>query len=49
MFKKLKLDGLDMMSLMNGLVFFAPVALLVRTSAGLSTATFLPCRHCFQS
>lgn len=40
MFKKLKLDGLDMMSLMNGLVFFAPVALLVRTSAGLSTATF---------
>jgi MFS family permease len=40
MYKKFKLDGLDMMSLMNGLVFFAPVALLVRTKAGLSTSDF---------
>lgn len=38
--KKLKVDGLDIVSLMNGLVFFAPVALLVRTRAGVSTTTF---------
>jgi MFS family permease len=38
--KKFKLNGFDMMSLMNGLVFFAPVALLVRTQAGLSVSDF---------
>lgn len=37
MLKKFKVDGLDIMSLMNGLVFFAPVALLVRLNAGVST------------
>lgn len=40
MFKKIKVDGLDVMSLMNGLVFFAPVALLVRLEAGLTTTQF---------
>lgn len=40
MFKKFKVDGLDIMSLMNGLVFFAPVALLVRLEAGLTTSQF---------
>ena len=40
MLKKFKVDGLDIMSLMNGLVFFAPVALLVRLDAGISTTQF---------
>ncbi len=37
---KLTPDSLDMMSFMNGLVFFSPVALLVRTQAGISVSTF---------
>ncbi len=37
---KLKLDALDMASFFNGLVFFAPVALLVRTMAGVSVSQF---------
>lgn len=40
MSKKKKFDGLDAMSLMNGLVFFAPVALLVRTRVGISVEQF---------
>ena len=40
MFKKIKVDSLDIISLMNGLVFFAPVALLVRLEAGLTTSQF---------
>ncbi len=40
MIKKFKVDGLDVMSLMNGLVFFAPVALWVRLEAGLTTSQF---------
>lgn len=38
--RKLTPDSLDMMSFMNGLVFFSPVALLVRTQAGISVSTF---------
>ena len=37
---KLTPDSLDIMSFMNGLVFFSPVALLVRTQAGISVSTF---------
>lgn len=37
---KLKLDALDMASFLNGLVFFAPVSLLVRTMAGISLSQF---------
>jgi hypothetical protein len=33
---KLHIDNLEIMAFMNGLVFFAPVALLIRTKAGLS-------------
>ena len=32
--KKLKFDSYDGVCFLNGLVFFAPVALLVRTQAG---------------
>ena len=38
--RKFKTDNLDIMSFTNGLVFFAPVALLVRTVAGLSLEQF---------
>lgn len=34
------IDNLEIMAFMNGLVFFAPVALLVRTRAGLSLEQF---------
>lgn len=37
---KLKTDALDLTSLCNGLVFFAPVSLLVRTTAGVSLSQF---------
>ncbi len=33
-------DGLDLVSFFDGLVFFAPVALLVRTTAGVSAGQF---------
>ena len=33
-------DGLDLVSFFDGLVFFAPVALLVRTTAGVSDGQF---------
>lgn len=33
-------DALDICSMLNGLVFFAPVSLLVRTSAGISLQQF---------
>ena len=33
-------DGLDAMSFLNGLVFFAPVSLLVRTRAGVDVSRF---------
>lgn len=35
-----KVDALDFTSFCNGLVFYAPVALLVRTAAGVSAAEF---------
>ena len=38
--KKLKLDSYDGVCFLNGLVFFAPVALLVRTQAGVSEHIF---------
>lgn len=38
--KKLHMDSLDLTALCNGLVFFAPVALLVRSTAGVSTEQF---------
>lgn len=38
--KKLNIDRLDTLSFLNGLVFYAPVALLVRTDAGVTTAQF---------
>ena len=38
--KKLKLDSYDGVCFLNGLVFFAPVALLVRTQAGVSEHVF---------
>lgn len=38
--KKVNIDGLDLVSLLNGLVFYAPVALLVRTNAGVTMAQF---------
>ena len=38
--KKLHMDPLDLTALCNGLVFFAPVALLVRSTAGVSTEQF---------
>lgn len=38
--KKLKIDSYDGVCFLNGLVFFAPVALLVRTQAGVSEHTF---------
>ena len=34
------LDGLTVMSFLNGLVFFGPVSLLVRTTAGVSVSQF---------
>ncbi len=37
---KFQIDFIDMMSFMNGLVFFAPVALLVRTQAGIGLSWF---------
>ena len=37
-------DGLDLVSFFDGLVFFAPVALLVRTTAGVSAGQFF-CRR----
>lgn len=38
--KKLKFDSYDGVCFLNGLVFFAPVALLVRTQAGMSEHVF---------
>ena len=38
--KKLKFDSYDGVCFLNGLVFFAPVALLVRTLAGVSEHVF---------
>ena len=38
--KKLNIDNLELVSFFNGLVFFAPVALLVRTRAGISLDQF---------
>ena len=38
--KKVNIDRLDMLSFLNGLVFYAPVALLVRTDAGVTMAQF---------
>ena len=38
--KKLNIDNLEAVSNLNGLVFFAPVALLVRTRAGVSLDQF---------
>lgn len=38
--KKIKIDRLDMVSFLNGLVFYAPVALLVRTNVGVTMAQF---------
>lgn len=38
--KKLHMGPLDLTALCNGLVFFAPVALLVRSTAGVSTEQF---------
>lgn len=38
--KKLKIDSYDGVCFLNGLVFFAPVALLVRTQAGVSEHIF---------
>ena len=38
--KKLKVDSYDGVCFLNGLVFFAPVALLVRTQAGVSEHIF---------
>lgn len=38
--KKLHMDPLDLTALCNGLVFFAPVALLVRSTTGVSTEQF---------
>ncbi len=38
--KKLKFDSYDVVCFLNGLVFFAPVALLVRTQAGVSEHVF---------
>ena len=38
--KKLKVDSYDGVCFLNGLVFFAPVALLVRTQAGVSEHVF---------
>ena len=38
--KKRNIDNLELVSFFNGLVFFAPVALLVRTRAGISLDQF---------
>lgn len=38
--KKMNIDRLDIVSFLNGLVFYAPVALLVRTNAGVTMAQF---------
>lgn len=38
--KKMNMDRLDILSFLNGLVFYAPVALLVRTNAGVTMAQF---------
>ena len=38
--KKLKFDSYDGVCFFNGLVFFAPIALLVRTQAGVSEHIF---------
>ena len=38
--KRIKFDAYDGVSLLGGLVFFAPAALLVRTQAGVSEAQF---------
>lgn len=38
--KKMNIDRLDIVSFLNGLVFYAPIALLVRTNAGVTMAQF---------
>ena len=38
--KKLKFDSYDGVCFLNGLVFFAPVSLLVRKQAGVSQSMF---------
>ncbi len=40
MTNKFNIDNLEIMSFLNGLVFFAPVALLVRTRAGINLDQF---------
>ena len=40
MINKFNIDNLEIMSFLNGLVFFAPVALLVRTRAGINLDQF---------
>ena len=35
-----KFDSFDGVCFFNGLIFYAPVALLIRTRAGVSSATF---------
>ena len=37
---KLHIDNLEVMAFMDGLVFFSPVSLLIRTKAGLSLEQF---------
>ena len=37
---KLHIDNLEIMAFMDGLVFFSPVSLLIRTKAGLSLEQF---------
>ena len=37
---KIKIDNLDIISFLNGMVFFSPVALLVRTTAGITVGQF---------
>ena len=36
----IKFDNFDLVCFFNGLIFYAPVALLIRTRAGVSSATF---------
>lgn len=44
-----KWDALSAKALFNGLVFFAPVALLVRTTAGVSYSQFFFCKPFYPS
>ena len=44
--KSFRIDAYDGMNFFGGLVFFAPVALLVRTQAALARDSFSCCRCC---